>query len=68
MIEWVNVHSTAIRKIGYESSTNHMYIDFEDSDPFYTFCDVPKSVFKEFVSASSVGRYYHRYIKDKYDC
>lgn len=68
MIEWINIRSTAIRKIGYDSSINNMYIDFEDSDPHYTFCGVPELVFQDFISASSVGGYYHQHIKDKYDC
>ena len=68
MTNWVNVRSSAIRKIGYDSSTNRMYIDFEDSDPYYTFCRVPEHVFHEFINARSIGRYYHAYIKDKYDC
>ncbi len=68
MINWVNVKSSAIRRIGYDSPTNRMYIDFEDSDPYYTFCRVPESVFQDFVNARSVGRYYHAHIKDKYDC
>jgi hypothetical protein len=41
MIDWVNVRSSAIRKIGYDTTTRIMYIDFEDSDPYYTFCGVP---------------------------
>ena len=68
MIDWVNVRSSAIRKIGYDASTSRMYIDFEDSDPYYTFCRVPESVFREFINARSVGRHYHQYIKDRYDC
>jgi len=68
MIEWVSVASTAIRKIGYDSTIQRMYIDFEDSDPYYTYCRVEESIFKQFISASSVGRFYHQYIKDKYDC
>jgi hypothetical protein len=68
MINWVSVRSSAIRKIGYDSSTNRMYIDFEDSDPYYTYCRVPDNVFKDFINATSVGRYYHAYIKDRYDC
>jgi KTSC domain len=68
MTEWVSVRSTAIRRIGYDSSTMRMYIDFEDSDPVYTFCRVPENVFQEFVSSRSKGQYYHRYIKDRYDC
>lgn len=68
MIDWVNVRSSAIRKIGYDSSNSRMYIDFEDSEPHYTYCRVPENVFKSFVSARSVGRYYHQYIKDRYEC
>jgi len=68
MIKWVDVRSSAINKIGYESSTHTMYIDFNNSDPHYPFCNVPEEVFKEFVNASSAGRYYHDHIKDRYEC
>lgn len=68
MTEWVRVRSSAIRKVGYDASTSRMYIDFEDSDPYYTYCRVPERTFREFVSAQSVGSYYHSYIKDQYDC
>lgn len=68
MTEWVNVHSSAIRRVGYDSGSMRMYIDFEDSDPVYTFCRVPERVFQEFVNARSVGGYYHAYIKDRYHC
>ena len=68
MTEWVNVRSSAMRKIGYDVTTSRMYIDFEDSDPYYTYCRVPEDLFRRFVSARSVGSFYHRYIKDKYDC
>lgn len=68
MTDWKSVRSSAIRKIGYDADTKRMFIDFEDSDPIYTFCRVPERVFKEFVGAHSVGQYYHRYIKDHYDC
>ncbi|MEZ9446511.1 KTSC domain-containing protein [Vibrio splendidus] len=68
MIEWVSVGSTAIRRIGYEAGSMRMYIDFEDSDPVYTYCRVPENIFREFINARSVGRYYHQHIRDKYDC
>jgi hypothetical protein len=68
MINWITVRSSAIRKIGYDASKSRMHIDFEDSDPYYNYCRVPEYVFQEFINASSVGRYYHAYIKDKYDC
>lgn len=68
MAEWINVRSTAIRRIGYDANTMRMYIDFEDSDPVYTFCRVPERVFRDFVRARSIGHYYHQHIKDRYDC
>ena len=68
MIEWVSVFSSDIRKIGYDSSINILYIDFKDSDPYHTYCSVPQNLFHQFVSASSVGHFYRQYIKDKFDC
>ena len=35
--EWVNVRSTAIRRVGYDTATLRMHIDFEDSVPVYIF-------------------------------
>lgn len=68
MIEWVTVNSTAIRKVGYELETSTMHIDFENSDPAYTFCNVPESIFRELINAQSIGKYYNLYIKGKYNC
>lgn len=68
MIEWVRVRSTAISQVGYDNETKRMYVDFHDSRPQYEFCGVPEQVFKDFVSASSVGTFYHRNIKDHYQC
>ncbi|WP_339349532.1 KTSC domain-containing protein [uncultured Alteromonas sp.] len=68
MTIWTKVSSSAIRKIGYDAATNRMYIDFEDSDPYYTFCNVPESVYRDFTCARSVGSYYHRNIKDRFQC
>ncbi|GHA94135.1 KTSC domain-containing protein [Modicisalibacter luteus] len=68
MTEWVFVTSTAIAAIGYERETRRLFIDFHDSTPTYTFCDVPEAVYRTFVKAPSVGRFYHRYIRDKYLC
>lgn len=68
MTEWITVASSAIKAVGYDESNQRMYIDFQDSQPVYIFCAVPESVFREFVGARSVGRYYQRYIKDRYQC
>jgi hypothetical protein len=68
MTEWMDVDSEAIRRVGYETSTMKMYIDFENSDSVYTFCRVPEDVFRSFLASSSKGQFYHQTIKGKYDC
>lgn len=68
MIDWISVRSSAIKKIGYEVSTSRMFIDFENSDPYFTYCRVPEHVFQNFINARSIGQHYHRHIKAKYDC
>lgn len=68
MTEWVAVRSSAIGAIGYERETRRMYVDFHDSSPVYIFCEVPEAVFRQFVSAPSIGRFYHRHVRDRYPC
>lgn len=65
---WLDVASSAIRRVGYDRETRRMVIDFHDSLPHYTYCNVPESVFIDLVNASSVGRYYQSFIKDNYPC
>lgn len=66
MTEWVNVQSTAIRRVGYDSSSSTLYIDFTSSTPIYEYHGVPITVFREFINAPSVGRYYHSRIEHRY--
>ncbi|MDC0429998.1 KTSC domain-containing protein [Candidatus Thioglobus sp.] len=69
MIEWITVFSNDIQKIGYDSTTNKLHIDFKDgTDTHSTYCNVPKDLYYQFVSASSVVFFYNQFIKDKYAC
>ena len=68
MIEWITVSSSAIKAVGYDEASHRMFIDFQDSQPAYVFCGVPEGVFREFVGSGSVGRYYQKHIKDRYQC
>lgn len=68
MTEWITVASSAIKAVGYDESNHRMFIEFQDSQPVYTFCGVPKGVFREFVGSRSVGRYYQQHIKNRYQC
>lgn len=66
MTKWIHVNSTAIRRVGYNAESMQMFIDFEDSNPVYTFYSVPEHIFRSFVTARSVGQYYHQHIKGRY--
>ncbi|MEJ1360719.1 MAG: KTSC domain-containing protein [Candidatus Sedimenticola sp. (ex Thyasira tokunagai)] len=66
-MDWIPLRSSAIRRVAYDANTRQMYIDFENSDPHYSFCGVPESVYRGLISASSAGRYYNDHIKDRYD-
>lgn len=66
-MKMIPVSSSAITHIGYDKDTKQMKITFKQSKT-YDYCNVPESVFESFLSASSVGKYYDQYIKDKYNC
>ena len=49
MIEWVSVFSSGIRKIAYDSTVNKLYIDFKDSEPYCTYCNVSKNLYQQYI-------------------
>jgi hypothetical protein len=51
MIEWKNVQSPSVNRIGYDRQGSCMYIDFNDSRPFYTFTGVTEDLYQEFITA-----------------
>ena len=66
-MEMIHVKSSAISYIGYDSSTKQMKITFKQSKT-YDYCGVPQNIFDAFLNAPSIGIYYDRYVKDKYNC
>lgn len=61
-----SVNSSCFSRIGYEYSTNTMWVEFRNSGKIYTYFDFPEDVWEEFSNASSLGRYYNSYIKGRY--
>jgi len=66
-MKMIEVDSRAISHIGYDNKTLGMKITFKQSGT-YNYCNVPQSIFDEFLNASSVGTYYAQNIKDEYNC
>jgi hypothetical protein len=59
------VDSTNIERIGYDSNSNTLRIEFK-SNRTYDYSNVPESVFTELRNASSIGSYHARNIKNSY--
>ena len=60
-----SVESSNISYIGYNYDTQELYITFVKGDN-YKYDNVPEQVFKEFLEASSVGKYYIANIRGQY--
>lgn len=66
-MEMIPVRSSAMRAIGYDTSTRRMRIIFEQGDS-YDFCSVPPYVYEGLMRAPSKGSYYNDHIRDRYQC
>jgi KTSC domain len=60
------LNSTAIARVEYDESNQHLNIWFHRSGGPYTYFGVPKSIYSGLLSAASAGRYFDFYIRDKY--
>jgi hypothetical protein len=61
----IPVSSSNIAQIGYEPDFQTLEIQFLTGG-VYQYSGVPPNVFEEFTAASSKGRYFSAYIKDRY--
>lgn len=60
--------SSCFSEIGYDSEWEILVVQFRDSSSVYTYSDFPKGEWDKFVSADSLGRWFNKYIKGKYEC
>ena len=67
-MELIRVNSSAITAVGYDPTSRQLQIVFKSGKKRYTYCSVPQSIYTNFRSALSIGRFYYDYIKDRYSC
>lgn len=60
------VESSNIKSAGYNLGQNILRIEFNGGG-VYNYYEVPKDVFEGLVSAESVGKFFHKHIKGRYD-
>ena len=68
MIEWFSFNDAVIRRIGYDTVMNTMYIDFHGSEVDQPYCGIPEKLFRRFVAAKSLTKFYNENIKNIYEC
>jgi hypothetical protein len=61
----INVSSSNIESIGYDEDNKMLEIKFK-SGGIYQYKGVPSKVFQNLMNASSHGKYFSAFIKDKY--
>jgi hypothetical protein len=66
-IKMIPVDSAQIESIGYDSNERVLAVRFNYKRRLYYYLDVPEEAFQEFLSASSIGKYFHGYIKNVYE-
>lgn len=67
MPDMIPVDSTNIARVGYESRRHELFVEFH-SGRTYVYSPVSDAVYREFLSAGSMGSYLNERIKPNYDC
>ena len=62
----VQVESEAIAEIRYDAARSVLFVRFVEG-AWYSYFDVPRSVYEDFVAADSHGRFFQTHIRDRYD-
>ena len=62
------VESTAIKSIGYNEDKQILEVEILDTGRVYKYFNVPLEEYMDFLDAKSLGEYYNRVIKEKYEC
>ncbi len=61
------VESTAIKSIGYNEDKKILEVQLLETGKIYQYKEVPLEEYFDFMDAKSLGEYYNRVIKEKYE-
>ena len=59
--------SSCFSEVGYDLDWKILIVKFRDSGSVYTYLDFPADEWDKFISASSLGGWYNKHIKGKYE-
>lgn len=60
------ISSEMIATAGYDSSSGTLEIEFRRDGAIWQYLDVPESMWHEFLSAESQGKYWHANVKKRF--
>ena len=66
-MELTLVQSSNLRSVGYDPVKNILWIKFKDNS-LYEYRNVPESIYRDLMAASSKGKYLWSHIRDVYPC
>ena len=67
MLHFFIKESSAVSDVSYNPENDELYITFNSGATNYTYFNVPFSAVIELTSADSVGKAFHKVIKNKYE-
>ena len=62
----IPVSSSDLSAVGYDFASETLTIEF-NSGGLYEYYGVPQNIYEGLMSASSKGKFFHRFIKDSYN-
>lgn len=66
-MELRDVNSSNLAQVGFDNTTNTLRISFT-TGAVYDYFNVDEQVFRHLLQSPSKGRFFHRYIKNRYNC
>jgi len=61
------VDSTSLASVGYDRASAILEVQFRDSGDVYQYLDVPETTYRALLAAESLGRYFNREIRGRYE-
>lgn len=61
-----SINSSNLKSVGYDENTNTLEIEFKGGG-IYRYSGVPNIVYLNLIKAPSHGKFFHRFIKDKFN-
>ncbi|RCH54342.1 KTSC domain-containing protein [Mucilaginibacter hurinus] len=60
------VQSSALQSVGYDAEKETLELEFRDNGGVWQYLALPPAVYKQFIRAASLGRFFVKKIKGKF--